>query len=126
MDARTPAQLYARLAGTVLVAAGIVGFFYSTSFGSPGEVRAMLGVFDVNGPANLLHLVTGGLGLLALGYGARTYALGIGVLYLALGVWGVVKGGALLDAFPVNAADDALHLALGALGVAAGVARPAT
>jgi hypothetical protein len=126
VDARTPAQLYARLAGTVLVAAGIVGLFYSTSFGSPGEVRAMLGIFDVNGWANLLHLLTGGLGLLALGYGARTYALGVGVLYLAIGVWGLVKGGALLDAVPVNAADDALHLAVGALGVAAGVARPAT
>jgi hypothetical protein len=126
VDARTPAQLYARLAGTVLVAAGIVGLFYSTSFGSPGEVRAMLGVFDVNGWANLLHLVTGGLGLLALGYGARTFALGAGVLYLAIGVWGLVKGSAPLDAVPVGAADDALHLALGALGVAAGVARPAT
>jgi hypothetical protein len=43
-----------------------------------------------------------------------------------ISVWGIVKGGAVLDAIPVNAADDALHLALGALGVAAGVARPAT
>src|SRR5207249_2401392 len=35
VEARTSAQRYALLAGTVLTVAGIVGFFYSSSFGSP-------------------------------------------------------------------------------------------
>ena len=37
-DTYTPASLYAGLIGGVLVIAGILGFFYSSSFGAPGEV----------------------------------------------------------------------------------------
>ncbi len=111
MEARTPAQLYARVAGTVLVTAGIVGFFHSAALG-----------------ANILHLATGALGLLAVGCGPRTYAVGIGVLYVVIGISGFVNGShdALVKAFPVTTLGDGLHVALGALGVAAGVTRRAT
>jgi hypothetical protein len=45
-DTYTPASLYAGLIGAVLVVAGIIGFFYSSSFGDPGEVDAVPGVLD--------------------------------------------------------------------------------
>jgi hypothetical protein len=116
VEARTAAQRYALVAGTVLAVAGIVGFFYSTSFGSPGRVEAMFGVFDVNGWWNAVHLATGALGLLAFASAARTYAALVGVLYVVVAIVG-------LDFLPANVADDALHLALGGLGLAVAVAR---
>ena len=122
MHPRTPAQLYALVAGTLLTVGGIVGLFYSSSFGSPGHVDAMFGLFDVNGWENLLHLATGLLGLLALGYGARTYALAIGVIYVVTGIWGLLvgSGDSILGFLPVDVQDDLLHLALGGLGLLAG------
>ena len=71
MEASNPARLYATLVGAVLTIAGIVGFFYSASFGSPGEVDEVLGIFAVNGWHNVVHLATGLLGLAAAGYAAR-------------------------------------------------------
>ena len=128
MEARTPAQLYALVVGTVLVVAGIIGFFYSSSFGSPGDVDAVFGILDVNAWHNIVHLVTGALGLLALGYAAaRTYALGLGVVYIAVAIWGFIIGSheSILGFIPINTEDNVLHLALGVLGLAVGAATPA-
>jgi len=124
IDDPSPARLYATLAGGLLVVLGIVGFFYSASFGSPGKVDEMLGAFAVNGWANALHIVTGALGLLVAGFAARRYALLVGSLSLACGVWGIALGGgeAILGILPVNTGGDLLHLAFGVLGIAAAFA----
>jgi hypothetical protein len=126
MEASSPARLYATVVGTVLTVAGIVGFFYSASFGSPGEVDKVLGIFDVNGWHNVVHLVTGLLGLVAVGYAAREYALGLGVVYLVVAIWGFVigSGESILGVVPVNSDDNVLHLILGVAGLAAGLATP--
>jgi hypothetical protein len=126
MDAPSPARLYATLAGATLVVIGIVGFFYSASFGSPGEVEEMFGAFAVNGWDNVLHILTGAIGLLAADYASRRYALWIGVFYVVLGFWGFALGSgeAVLGFLPVNAGDNLLHLALGALGVLAARGTP--
>ena len=127
MEGASPARLYATLVGGTLVIAGIIGFFYSSAFGSPGQVDAVFGVLDVNGWHNVVHIVTGGLGLLASGYAARQYALGLGVVYIAIAIWGFIlgDGGNILGFIPVNTEDNFLHLILGVLGVAAGAATPA-
>jgi hypothetical protein len=127
VEARTPAQLYALVVGTVLVVAGIIGFFYSSSFGSPGHVDAVFGILDVNAWHNIVHLVTGALGLLALGYAARAYAYGLGVVYIVVAIWGFIIGSheSILGFIPINTEDNVLHLALGLLGLAAGAATPA-
>ena len=130
MPARTPAQIYAFVIGGTLVAAGIAGFFYSSSFGSPGRARDALGLLSVNGWHNLLHVASGVLGLLAFAAGtALWYALGLGLGYVALAVWGaaVGSGGTLLAILPVNAADTVLHALVGVLGLAAfGLSRART
>lgn len=129
IDGPSPARLYATLVGGVLVVAGIVGFFYSASFGSPGEVDDVFGLLSVNAWHNVFHVATGALGLLLAGYAARQYSLCLGVLYLALAGWGFVIGSGaqvVLGFIPVNTADDFLHLVLGLLGVAAAFATPAT
>jgi hypothetical protein len=127
MNGRTPAQLYALLVGGTLLVAGIIGFFYSSDFGSPGEVDAVFGILDVNGWHNVVHIVTGGLGLLALGYAARAYAGGLGVVYLIVAIWGFIIGNheSILGFIPVNTEDNVLHLLLGLAGVGAYAATPA-
>ena len=128
---RTPAQLFALIAGSVLLVAGVMGFFYTAAFGSPGRTGEALGIFEVNGWHNVAHVVTGALGLVALGYvSSRRYALAIGSLYVALAVWGFVlaDGKPILDLVPVNTADDFLHAIVGGLGIGAYLAsapRPA-
>src|ERR687883_1694311 len=121
MSGRTPAQLYALLVGGTLVVAGIIGFFYSSDFGSPGKVDDVFGILSVNGWHNVVHIVTGGLGLLALGYAARLYAGGLGVVYIGVAVWGFILGNhqAILDFLPVNTEDNVLHAILGVAGLAA-------
>ena len=127
MEGSTPARLYASLVGGVLVVVGIIGFFYSSSFGAPGEVDDVFGILAVNGWLNVVHIVTGGLGLLAAGYGARQYALGLGAMYVVIAVWGFIigSGESILGFIPVNTEDNFLHLILGVLGLAAGAATPA-
>ena len=127
MDAPSPARLFATLVGAALVVAGIVGFFYSASFGSPGEVDDVFGVFAVNAWVNVLHILTGALGLFVAGYASRQYSLWMGALYLVIALWGfaIGSGDSILDFLPVNTAGNLLHLAIGALGIGAALATPA-
>jgi hypothetical protein len=126
MRPSSPATLYTTVAGVVLTTAGIAGFFYSASFGSPGDVGELLGAFAVNGWENVLHLVTGLLALVAAGHGARRYALGLGLVYLLLAAWGLIvgDGGSIAGILPVSTADNLLHLVLGVAGIAAALATP--
>jgi ABC-type transport system involved in multi-copper enzyme maturation permease subunit len=129
MTDRTPAQLYALVVGGTLVIAGIIGFFYSAAFGSPGKVDDVFGILSVNGWHNVVHIATGALGLLALAYGAtRGYALLLGVVYIVVAVWGFALGNHenILGFLPVNTEDDVLHALLGLAGLAAFAATPAT
>ena len=128
----SPARLYALLVGGALTIAGIIGFFYDSSFdtGSSLTSEAVFGVLDVNGWHNVVHLLTGLLGLAAAGYAARTYALGLGLVYLVVAIWGFAETsngfGVILDFLPVNTEDNILHLVLGLTGLAAGAATRST
>jgi hypothetical protein len=130
-DRKTPAMLYAGVVGAVLVLAGIIGFFYNADFTSDESVRdSVFGILDVNGWHNVVHILTGVLGLLAYGagvYAARSYALALGVVYLAVAAWGFIvgDGDSILSIIPVNTEDNVLHLLLGVGGVWAAYATPA-
>ncbi len=88
MEPPSPARLYATLAGATLFVFGLAGFFDDLSW------------------LNFLHVVSGALGLLAAGFAARSYALGLGAIYVGLAVF----------AF---GSDGWLHLTVGLLGLAA-------
>lgn len=126
MEGATPARLYATLVGGALVVAGIIGFFYSASFGSPGNVDDVFGILAVNAWHNIVHILTGAIGLLVAGYAARQYALWLGIVYSAIAIWGFVIGGgdSILGFVPVNTEDNFLHAILGVLGVGAALATP--
>jgi hypothetical protein len=126
-QSRTPAQLYALVVGATLVVAGIIGFFYNSTFTSDKSVHDdVFGILAVNGWHNVVHIVTGALGLLAFGYAARAYAGGLGVVYIIVAIWGFIigSGDSILSIVPVNTADNVLHLLIGIAGIAAFVATP--
>jgi hypothetical protein len=127
MEPASPARLYATAVGALLLILGIVGFFYGSSFGSPGTLDHTLGALRTNGWLNLLWAALGALGLLTAGAFSRSYALGVGLLLTVLGVWGLAldPGAAILGFLPAAGANEALNLALGLLGLlaAAGTAR---
>ena len=132
MDERSPAQVYALVIGLTLVVAGIAGFFYSASFstGDGSERDAVLGILDVNGWHNIVHIASGVVGLVLAGSygGARAYALGLGVVYLLVTLLGFIAGDGeeILNLIPVNTEDDFLHLLIGIAGVGGGLATPGT
>jgi hypothetical protein len=124
MEARTSAQLYALVFGVVLVAAGIIGFFYEASFAAGAGVVTdsnAFGILAVNGWHNLIHLLTGAIGLAVVGSvsGSRTYALVLGVVYVLVAIWGFASPPAILSLVPVNVEDDILHLLIGIAGLGA-------
>jgi hypothetical protein len=127
MEPASPARLYASLAGVLLVALGVAGFFYGSDFGAPGEVVPCLGALRVNGWLNVLHAALGGLGLLAAATGgSRRYAQLAGLLLTVLAIWGwaLGTGEAILGFIPCAGGDEALHLVLGLLGLGAAAATP--
>jgi hypothetical protein len=133
MEGSSPARLYALTVGAVLTVAGIIGFFYNASFAVGDDINAsdpVFGLLAVNAWHNIVHILTGVLGLLAAGYAARTYALGLGLVYLVVAFLGFIDFASgdlddtILQIIPVNTEDNFLHLALGILGLAAGAATP--
>ena len=121
----TPAQLYALWFGVTLLVVGVVGFFVDSSFDTGGAVQGdELIAFEVNGWHNVVHIASGivGLSLWRSAAGARLFALGFGVVYAAVAVWGFIDGSDILGLVPVNTADNWLHVAIAAVGVLAGLA----
>ena len=131
MDEPSPAQVYTLAIGLTLVVIGVSGFFYSASFstGDGTERDAVLGILDVNGWHNLVHIASGAVGLLVVGSyrGARVYALGLGAVYLLVTLLGFIAGDGeeILNLIPVNTEGNFRHLLMGIAGIGAGLATPA-
>ena len=127
---RTPAQWFAYLVGAVLVLVGLIGFLANSTFdtGTTGlDGDKLLGIFEVNGWHNVVHILTGLL-LLAVAGKRKTAKAGVlffGVAYGLVTLIGLIDGKDVLTPLPVNAADNVLHVALSALGIIAGlISRP--
>lgn len=126
------ARSVAGFVGLAFVVLGVLGFI-------PGPVRhydllqwwktdsgaQLFGVFGTSILHNLVHIAFGTAGLLAARRDAwsRGYLTGGGVLYVALGVYGlVIERAGDANVIPVNRADDWLHLGLGIAMVYIGTA----
>jgi len=131
MEGKTLAQIYALALGAVLVLVGILGFVVEPSFGIGDDAqRGTLIAFDINGWHNVVHLLSGIVGLVMArtAANARLFAIGYGVVYLLVTALGFIvgDGGYLLSIIPINTADNLLHLLIAVSGIAVGLASPAT
>ena len=125
MNIRTFALIY----GVAFLLVGILGFVPGINQmheGDPSLVLNgygtghLLGLFHVNLVHNLVHIAFGvwGLAVFRDATGARLYARGVAVIYLVLGVAGLIpKLNLLFGLCPIEGNDVWLHLLLG--GVAA-------
>lgn len=130
MQDKTLAQVYAMALGGVLVLVGIVGFFVEPSFAVGDSARrGTLILFDINGWHNVVHLLSGIVGLAMAGTAAkaRIFSIGYGVVYVLVTILGFIvgDGGLLLSIIPINTADNLLHLVIAVTGIAVGLASPA-
>ncbi len=120
---KTPAQWLAYLGGAVLVLVGVIGFIADSSFttGNGIDGDKLLGIFEVNGFHNLVHIASG---LLLLSVfrnrtAAKTVALAFGIVYGIVALIGLIDGNDVLGLIPVNPADNILHIALSLAGIIA-------
>ena len=118
------AQVFCLVLGAVLVVAGIIGFFYNSTFTSDKSVHDdVFGILSVNGWHNVVHIVTGAVTLLFAfrpAAQARLWAAIFGVVYVVVAVWGFIigSGDSILSIIPINTEDSVLHLILGVAGLA--------
>jgi hypothetical protein len=125
VEKRTPVQWYCLVFGAVLVLVGILGFLVDSSFDTGSSISGdkLLGIFEVNGSHNLVHIGSGAL-LLGMAGGrlsARITGIGFGVVYGAVAIIGLIDGRDVLTLLPVNAPDNVLHIIISALGIIAGI-----
>jgi hypothetical protein len=127
---RSPARVFCLVVGATLVLVGLLGFLAESKFdtSSGGDPGALDGenfiIFEVNGWHNVVHIASG-LFLLALMRRhdtARLAALSFGAIYGVVTIIGLVDGKDVLGLFPVNPADNILHIVLTAAAFAAGLA----
>ena len=130
---RTPLQTASLLVGIVFLAVGILGFIpgITTNYGDvwsnfigEGSDAKLLGLSQVNGFLNIVHLLFGVVGSLAAASreNSRLFLIGGGAVYLVIWLYGIVID---LDSranfVSINTADNWLHFLLGAGMIAAGV-----
>jgi len=120
--------------GAVFLLVGVLGFipgittnYDSLSFAGHHSDAQLLGLFNVSGLHNAVHILFGVLGIALAGTfnGARAFLIGGGIVYLLLFVYGLlIDHDSAANIVPVNSADNWLHLVLAlgmlALGVALG------
>lgn len=115
------ARLFSTVAGLFLVVIGLAGFVTPAGFRNPEITSDLLGLYPVNGWANGFHVLAGLVGLGLARPLPRLFALLAGVVFLTLGVAGILapNGVLLLDGLPATRSVNLVNLAIGALGLSA-------
>lgn len=128
---RPPIELAAMAVGATFLLIGILGFvpgvtqnFDAMEFAGHKSGAELLGIFQVSILHNIVHLLFGVAGFAAARTvaTARSFLIGGGLIYGALGVYGLVID-RMSDAnfVPVNGADNWLHIGLAAAMIILGM-----
>ena len=99
--------------GIVLLIVGIIGFF----------MDPVLGIFEVDMNHNIVHILSGIVGIAAAASGesySRLFLIIFGIVYGAVAVLGFVDGSSVLGLITVNQADNYLHSAIALVCLAVG------
>jgi hypothetical protein len=123
MNSKTASILF----GLVFLAVGGLGFVENPIVGESHDA-----IFHADKIHNIVHLVSGALFLLvamAAPASAGGFCKLFGIVYLALGVWGLVQYGTdgmgtLMGFLHVNGNDNFLHIGLGLVIFLAGFLKP--
>jgi hypothetical protein len=110
----------AKIWGILFVLVGVLGFIPAAA-----PNGHLLGVFHVNGPHNVVHLLTGFIALWA-GYSSshasKLYFLVFGIVYGLVSILGFIMGDRPLFGLVANNFADAwLHLGIAAVSIAFGL-----
>jgi hypothetical protein len=126
------AQKFALVIGIAYLAIGIMGLIpaiVSQSSAIPPSIEKLgvvsgfgylMGLFPVNTPHNIIHIVTGVLGIVASITldSSRLFSGQLGIYYTTLAVLGLVPvANTFFGLFPLYGADVFLHGVTGALGI---------
>ncbi|MEP0902575.1 DUF4383 domain-containing protein [Leptolyngbya subtilissima] len=126
------AQRFALIIGIFYLTIGILGFIpalVSQSGAMPPSIEKLgvvsgfgylMGLFPINTPHNIIHLVTGLLGIVASIAldSSRLFSGQLGIYYTTLAVLGLVPvANTFFGLFPLYGADVFLHGLTGALGI---------
>ena len=126
---RSPARVFCLVVGATLVLVGLLGFIAESAFETGSGVQGDdLIIFEVNGWHNVVHLASGLFLLALMGRHdtARIAALSFGAIYGVVTIIGLIDGEDVIGWFPVNGADNVLHILLTVAAFAAGSRRCAT
>ena len=108
------AKTVVKLFGWVLLVVGVVGFFNNP----------ILGIFAVDTVHNLIHIVSGLVGIVMAGKGegsAKMFAKVFGAVYALVAILGFVSSSdMILGLISSNGADNWLHVALAVVFLAVG------
>jgi hypothetical protein len=118
---KTIPEILALAFGAIYLLVGIVGFFVTgfDDFFAHNTEEKLLGIFEINGMHNVVHILIGVAGLV-LGRtlaGARTYGWLLAVGYGAAFIYGLLAIGKDWDFLSINAADNVLHIATALVGL---------
>jgi hypothetical protein len=119
---RSAAQIFDLVVGPVLILVGALGFIAASAFDV--DQGSDFIIFEVNGWHNIVHIASGLLLLFAAGtwLRARTLTMAFGATYVMVGIIGAIDGHDFAGWFPVDGADDVLHIVLGLAALLFGAA----
>ncbi|MEX1178725.1 MAG: DUF4383 domain-containing protein [Nitriliruptor sp.] len=126
---RTPAVRFARVAGVVYCAAGIIGFGLTGFTGMMNTTGELLFGFEVNGLQNLLHVVVGVALVAASGSSpeaARVLTMLTAAAFTVAGLLGLSIIGTDANVLALNRAANTAHLLTAVVAAACAAASPRT
>jgi hypothetical protein len=124
MNDKTLAQQFALVFGGIYVLIGLIGFLPFVGGTYNQDPNNLLGIFGITAAHNVVHLLIGAafLGAARTDATARQASIGIGALYIVVGIIGLLNLAFINDLLNINGADNVLHFVSGLAALGVGLA----